>query len=316
VKLVVVGGTGFIGSHVVAMARAAGHTVCVLSRRAGMVGAEYRDVEYRRLDLGRPEDRRALPAILHDAGAVLHLASSTVPGTGDRAPAADVQDNLIGLIAILEAMGAAGLGRLIYLSSGGAVYGPPETVPIREDHRLSPISSYGIVKVAAEQYIRLFARNRGISAVILRPSNPYGEGQAGTGVQGLVGTLLARALSGEPVAVWGDGTTLRDYLHVRDLADLILRATESRAEGTFNAGSGRGTSVNEMIDRVRRVTGRSLEVSYGPARSVDAPVSILDATAARATFGWEPRIDLDKGLRLTWDWSLLQHRAKAEPPGA
>jgi UDP-glucose 4-epimerase len=315
VKLIVFGGTGFIGTHVVDLARSAGHSVCVISRQAETRRLPRTDVDYRRIDLGNPQDRLGLPEILRGADAVLHLASSTVPGTSGRSPASDVQTNLVGLLAILENMLVAGTRRLIYLSSGGAVYGPPESVPIREDHPLNPISSYGIVKVAAEQYVRLFSRDRGLSSVILRPSNPYGDRQSGIGVQGLVSTVLARTLSGEPLEVWGDGSAVRDFLHVRDLADLVLRAAETKVQGTFNAGSGRGTSVNEMIAIANKVTGRSLDVTYAPARSVDTPVSILDSSAARSTFGWMPQTDLRDGIRQTWDWICSQPSVETAPYG-
>jgi UDP-glucose 4-epimerase len=313
VRLVVFGGTGFIGTHVVDLARSHGHRVVVVARRSEMLRPPRSDVEYLRMDLGKPEDTAALPEILRDADAVLHLASSTVPGTGDKDPTADVRDNLVGLVAVLLAMTAVGTRRLIYLSSGGAVYGPPESIPIREDHRLLPVSSYGIVKVAAEHYIRLFSRNQGLSSVVLRPSNPYGERQSGIGVQGLVSTLLSRAMSLDPVEVWGDGSAVRDYLHVQDLAALILQSTESDVEGTYNAGSGQGISVNGMIALVNSITGRRLSVTYQAARSVDASKSILDCSAARAAFGWEPHIALEDGIRATWNWVRSRPQVEALP---
>jgi UDP-glucose 4-epimerase len=203
-------------------------------------------------------------------------------------------------------MVAAGVRRLVYLSSGGMVYGIPDVVPIPESHPLRPIGSYGIVKVAAEAFIGLYARNKGLSPVILRPSNTYGERQGRDGAQGVVNALLRRAMTGETIEIWGDGSVVRDYLSVHDLARLCLTAAESGVNGTFNAGSGLGTSLRTLIDMVAEVTGRKLDVSYGPARQLDAPVTILDNTAARATFGWEPQVSLRDGLCAAWDWHRQQ----------
>jgi UDP-glucose 4-epimerase len=261
-------------------------------------------VEIQRLDLREEMAMPRLASAVSEADAVLHMASSTVPGTGDRNPKLDVTDNLISLLSVMEVMSSAKVSRLIYLSSGGAVYGPSSEIPIREDHPLRPISSYGTVKAAAESFIHLFARTRELSPIILRPSNPYGERQGHEGSQGLVNTLLRRSLSGDPLEIWGDGSAVRDYLHVNDLARLIVRATESNLQGVFNVGSGTGTSIREMIDLAASITGRPLRVVYKPVRSVDPPVSVLDTRAARDSFGWNPEITLRDGLARTWAWHL------------
>jgi UDP-glucose 4-epimerase len=308
-RLVVLGGTGFIGSHVVDHLLAAGHSVCAVSRQPEAPRAQSGGIDYLHLDLRQRAALDALVPAIEGADAVLHMVSTTLPGTGDLDPRTDVADNLVSLVGVMELMLSLGNRRLIYLSSGGTVYGLPTTVPIPEDHPLRPINSYGIVKVAAESYVGLFARTKGLSPVILRPSNPYGDRQGRAGSQGLVNTLLRRAQSGEAIEVWGDGTVVRDYLHVQDLARLVVLAAESSAEGTFNAGSGVGTSVREMIDLAASVTGHQLETVYRPGRSVDVPVSILDRSAAQATFGWSPRIDLREGVARTWDWLQTQTAA-------
>lgn len=297
-RLVVLGGSGFIGSHAVAGLVRAGHEVTVVSRRAQPIlprepAARYQQVDYRHTD--------RLADLIAGKDAVLHTIGTTFPGSVTPDPRSEIADDLMASVAILDLMEAVGVRRLIYISSGGTVYGVPDTLPVPETHALRPINSYGIVKVAIESYIGLHARTKGLSSVILRPSNPYGDGQGAVGSQGLINTLLRRALSGEAVEIWGDGSIVRDYFHVRDLARLCVAAAESDVTGVFNAGSGTGISVRDLVDLVSEVTGRELNVNYGPGRLVDIPSSILDVSAAAQTFGWVPNITLRDGIARTWD---------------
>ena len=298
-RCVVLGGCGFIGAHVVDVLVAAGHDVCAVSRRPEALRGPVPGVDYRLVDY---RDREALSKAFVDCDAVFHMISATTPGSGDLNPVGDVEDNLIATLGVLDLMLERGISRLIYVSSGGAVYGEPDHVPIPEGHPLRPINSYGIVKAAIESYVELYARTKGLSPVILRPSNAYGAQQGRVGTQGLVNTLLHRALRDQPVSIWSDGSIVRDYLHVHDLARLALQACESGVTGVFNAGSGVPVSVRELIALVSEVTGRELTVEYGPQRSVDVPVSVLDISKARKVFGWSPEIALRDGLAQTWAW--------------
>ena len=282
---------------------AAGHSVRVVSSRGPDTMQAAPGLTYLKADT---RDPGAICDALAGCDAVMHMVSTSLPATGDLNPTGDIRDNLVATVSLLESMRDQGIRRLVYLSSGGTVYGVPEALPIPETHPLRPINSYGIVKAAAESYIGLFARTSGLSPVILRPSNPYGPRQGRAGQQGLVNTLMSRALSGDPVQIWGDGSVVRDYLHVRDLARLCRLAIGGTVEGVFNAASGQGTSIREMIDLVSEVTGRPIDARYGPARAVDAPVSVLDISAAGRTFGWHPEIGLRDGLASTWTWRLAQ----------
>lgn len=305
-RVLVLGGCGFIGSHIVDALLAAGHRVRIVSRRPEALRAPLPGVDYRLADC---RDAAALSAAMVDQDCVVHALSSTTPGSGDRDPQDDVAQNLVSALTLLDLMSQAGVRRLVYLSSGGMVYGIPEIVPTPEAHPLRPIGSYGIVKVAVENYISMYARTSGLLSVILRPSNTYGERQGANGADGAVSALMRRTLSGERFEIWGDGSVVRDYLHVSDLARLCLLAVESGATGTFNAGSGVGTSLKTIVERVAEVSGRSIDVGYGDARSVDSPVSILDVAAAGAAFGWAPTVTLTEGLRATWTWHL-RHAAR------
>jgi UDP-glucose 4-epimerase len=195
-----------------------------------------------------------------------------------------------------------GLSRILFLSSGGTVYGIPETIPIPETHPLRPINSYGIVKATIEHYLDLYRRTRGISPVVIRASNPFGPRQAHSGVQGVISTFLRRVYSGEPVEIWGDGTVVRDYLDVRDLAEICVLAGTSSEEGPYNAGSGYGLSINEIVQAIRKVTGSDFKTIYKPGRAIDVPFSVLDCSRAKKDFGWKCETQFDSALRMTWEW--------------
>lgn len=298
-RVLVIGGSGFIGSHVVDGLIASGHRVRVFDRQGERFRPPLKGVEYQ---FGTFGDRMAVIEALSGIDVVMHLVSTTFPGTANLDPKADVRDNLVASIALMEAMRDLGTPRLVFLSSGGTVYGIPQTVPIPEDHPLRPINSYGIVKVAIESYIDMFRRIHGISAAVIRASNPYGPRQSHSGVQGVVSTFLRRVEAGEPIEIWGDGSVVRDYLFVADLAGLCVRAAETSIDGAFNAGSGTGTSLSEIVTTIGTITGADLRPVYKPGRPVDAPVSVLDVTRAREAFGWTAQTPLVDGMRATWAW--------------
>ena len=203
-------------------------------------------------------------------------------------------------------MQRVGSKRILFLSSGGTVYGIPERIPIPETYPLRPINSYGIVKSSIEHYLDLYRRARGLSPVIIRASNPFGPRQAHSGVQGVISTFLRRILSGDHIEIWGDGTIVRDYLDVGDLAEICVRAGTSDREGAYNAGSGYGLSINEIVQAIRKVTGLDFKTVYKPGRPIDVSRSVLDCSRAKEDFGWECEIPFDSALQRTWDWLKSQ----------
>jgi UDP-glucose 4-epimerase len=284
---------------------AAGHSVRVFGRRAEVFRPPLAGVDYRLAELG---DASGLASALAGCDAVLHLISTTHPASAERDPIADVQGNLISTLHLLQAMQAAGIRRLLYLSSGGAIYGPPQHLPIAESHPLRPIGSYGIVKAAIESYIALAAR-WGLVATVLRPSNAFGPRQTGSSNAGFVGTALLHLAQGVPVQVFGDGSIVRDYLFVRDLAELCVLAVQSGEGVTINAGTGGGLSLLAVIDAIRRVTGLTPQLQFLPGRPIDVPVSILDVRQAQQSLGWQARTIFEDALAETWDWIRLQVEA-------
>lgn len=242
--------------------------------------------------------------------AIIHLASATVPTTANLDPIADVTDNLISMLRLLETLRALPIRKFVFLSSGGTVYGLPDRVPIPEDHALRPINSYGITKVAIENYLFMEQQLHELPSLILRASNPYGPRQGHAGVQGIIGTHLWRIAEGEAPEVWGDGSVVRDFIHVRDLAQLCHAALVSDHTGCFNAGSGEGKAIIDLVADIGRVVaasgGGEVTPVFKPGRSFDVPRVMLDISKARQLLGWQPRIGLPEGLEETWAWVRRQ----------
>lgn len=302
-RALVIGGSGFIGSHVVDNLLARGIAVRVYDRSPERFRPTPEAVDFRQGDF---TDSSALAEALVDIDVVYHLLSTSVPSTSNLDPVADIQGNLVGTVQLLELMRSAEVRRMVYLSSGGTIYGPPQTDPVSETHPERPISSYGIVKSAIEKYILMEQHLHGLSPVILRASNPYGPRQGHGGVQGVVGTFLWRVAQEEPIQIWGDGSVVRDFIHVSDLAELCAQCGSARITGVFNAGSGEGTSISRILDIVTAVTGRAITPTFKPGRGFDVPRVVLDISAIRAQLTWAPEIELDSGIKDTWAWIRQQ----------
>jgi UDP-glucose 4-epimerase len=210
---------------------------------------------------------------------------------------------VISTIHMLDAARRMKVKMVLFASSGGTVYGVPREVPIKESHPTEPTCSYGIGKLAIEKYLRLYHELHGLEYRILRIANPYGEEQRVTGAQGAVAVFLSRAVNDETIEVWGDGTVVRDFLHVSDVSDAFLKAMSYRGEHRlFNIGAGKGHSINELLAAIEALLRRPVRRDYLPMRQFDVPVNVLDITRARQALGFEPRTSLHQGLERTLQW--------------
>jgi UDP-glucose 4-epimerase len=307
-KVLIIGGCGFIGSHVVDVLKERATQIRVLDRRPETFRQPVPGVDYIRGDLS--EVALVTEAVL-GMDAVIHLASSTVPYTSNLDPVGDIVDNLVGSVRLLEVMRSVGVRNILYLSSGGTVYGIPQHLPVTEDHPLQPLNSYGIIKVSVEKYLHMYGHLHGLRYCILRASNPYGPRQGHAGVQGVIGTYLWRIARGEQIEIWGDGSIVRDFIHVRDLAELCARTLTSDVSGTFNAGCGQGVSIADVVSVVARVVGCDLSPEYKHGRTFDVPRVVLDISRAKTAFKWAPRIALTDGIAETWSWVRDRHWSHA-----
>jgi UDP-glucose 4-epimerase len=303
VKCVVLGGAGFIGSHLAERLLRGGHAVRVFDQLdrdpAGGVSSR-RDIEWMHGDFRNPAD---VGAAIAGCQAVFHLVSTTLPQSPNANPAADVADNVIGTVQLLEACRREGGHKIIFASSGGTVYGVPRAVPITEEHPTHPITSYGIGKLTIEKYLELYRVLHGVDYCVLRIANPFGERQRVASGQGAVTTFLHRAHRGETIEIWGDGSVVRDYLYVGDVVEALARTLDYRGERrVMNIGSGVGRDLNEIMAAIERVIGRPVQRRYVPGRSFDVPANVLDIRLARAELGWQPATAFDEGLRRTLRW--------------
>lgn len=304
-KALVLGGNGFIGSHLVDYLLDAGHSVRVFDRGNERYRKPLSKVDYR---LGSFDDIPKLAEALEEIDVVYHLISTTVPSTSNKDPIYDIESNLISTVKLLDLIRQSNIPRIIYLSSGGTVYGIPEVSPIPETHPLKPICSYGIIKVAIENYIQMYHHLYGLDYAVLRVSNPYGERQGHTGVQGVIGTFMGKVISNDNIDVWGDGSVVRDFIYIGDLATLCVEVGESNQTGIFNIGSGKGHSVKEIIETLSSVSGKKINPKYSSKRSYDVPRVELDICKVKKSFLWRPRTELLDGMSKTWAWVVTQDK--------
>jgi UDP-glucose 4-epimerase len=297
-NVLVLGGNGFIGSHLVDKLRQNKHTVHVFDQQHEHYRQPLPDVHYHLGDFG---NRGMLADVLRGIDVVFHLISTTVPKTSNSDPAFDVSSNVIETIFLLEQCVKENVKKVIFASSGGAVYGKPLALPVVEDSPTAPESSYGITKLTIEKYMRLFHQLYGLEYGIVRPSNPYGPRQNLFAQQGVIAVFMGKIIRGDPIEIWGDGEALKDYIYISDLIDGMYKAAFQPASARiFNLGSGAGHSLNEIIHILRQVTGKPLNVAYSAPKAHDVAQIYLDVTRAKEQLAWQPSTTLDIGIEKMW----------------
>lgn len=293
-----IGGNGFYGLTLAHAMVNAGYRVHIASRHA--VPGQRNGIEFHQ---GGQDGTAIMAPLLGKCEVVVHLASTTTPGSSARRPRVDVEENLLPAAALIELMVPHPPERLIFVSSGGAIYGNPPRLPVGESTTPQPLSYHAAGKLALESQFSVFAQASNIPLAILRPSNLYGPGQHMRHGFGFVRTLLEKALRNEPVEIWGDGSAVRDYLFIDDAVEACLQLIDNLdTDGPFNVGSGAGTSIRDLIGVVEDVTGRELTITQRPARGTDVSAIVLETTRLQTATSWTPRIGLEEGLRRTWAW--------------
>lgn len=308
--VLVTGGAGFIGSHVADHLLADGFHVTVLdnlstgTRRNVPSGAEFIEG-----DIGSAD----AAALIRDRqfAAIVHLAAQIDVRRSVADPVADARINVLGSLNLLEAVRAhAPTTRVIFASTGGALYGRFVVPPSPETDAKDPEAPYGIAKLSVEYYLAYYARVHGLATVALRFGNVYGPRQDPHGEAGVVAIFCTRLLNGEPLTVYGDGTQTRDYVYVHDVADACVRAVDAPVPPAdtvdacaFNVGTGEGTSVLALAQLLQSVSGRATDVVHAPPRAGELQHSSLDSAKLRRQFGWAPVTSLRDGLAATFAWS-------------
>jgi UDP-glucose 4-epimerase len=309
-SILILGGCGFIGSHVVDRFIASGHAVRVLDIQAERYREAVPGVDYRFGDFG---NRGLLGDAMQGVDVVIHLVSSTIPKTSNDDPVFDIQSNLVESVACLQQCLKARIRKVIFLSSGGAVYGNPADCPVSEEAPTNPLCSYGVVKLAIEKYLDLFRSLHGLNYAVVRASNPFGPRQNPFGGQGVIPAMLTRIALNRPIEIWGDGSVVRDFIYVGDLADAIYAATFDNVQSrVFNVGSGTGLSLLEVIAKISLALDIQPSVNFLPGRPFDVQRIYLDVSRARRELNWIPRTSLEDALWRTW--AFVQEAVKLEPP--
>lgn len=300
----VLGGLGFIGRHVaLTLARQGAHVVIadrVLPSeelRLELEAAAGTSIAIRRLEFASADWADELA----DIDVVHHYSWATIPQTANEDPIRDLEENVRSTVRLLEEMRRHEHIRLVFASSGGTVYGRLLQIPVPETHPLEPITAYGVSKAAVEHYLSFYRGCYGLDCRVARISNPFGAGQDPRRLQGAASAFVFKALANEEITIWGDGSVVRDYIHITDLAEALTELSlASRADcgnpPVFNIGSGEGAALNDILEALSDRLGCSLRVSYLPGRPFDIPISILDIERIRARLNWKPKLVLSEGL--------------------
>lgn len=304
-RCVVFGGAGFLGRHLLTRLETTGRALMCVDRvdrdQSGALPlpANCTFVE-------ATEEPLFCLEVTRGADEIVDLAYSTVPKTSFENPISDIFENLPRIVRLCRAAVQNRVSRIVMVSSGGAIYGQPESLPISERHPTNPISPYGITKLAAEKYAMMFRGSDGLPVICLRPGNAYGPGQEPFRGQGFVATAIVSILQNRPVEVFGETGSIRDYVHVEDICAAITSALDAGEVGAvYNVGTGVGTSNLMILDQLRLLAeadGFQTQVIHYPERVFDVSTNVLDASRLRKDTGWRPVVSLERGLASTWAW--------------
>lgn len=303
-RCLILGGRGFIGSHLVDSLLARGYSVRCFGRpKVTPWSRPYSANDKFELFEGNFECEADIEAALEGCDVCFHLISTTLPKSSNIDPVFDVESNLVGTIRLLKNGIRLGLRKIIFISSGGTIYGSPKGIPISESHPTNPSCSYGITKLAIEKYLALFYELYGLNYCVLRLSNPFGERQRIHASQGAIAVFLGKILRNETIEVWGDGSVVRDYIYISDVISALIMALEYEgSQHIFNIASGHGLSLNQVLEAMEQVTGRVIQRRYIEARPFDVPTSILCIEQAAQTLGWLPTVAFEEGLLSFFRW--------------
>ncbi|MFB3902810.1 MAG: NAD-dependent epimerase/dehydratase family protein [Acidobacteriota bacterium] len=308
-RCLIIGGAGFIGSHVSSRLSLAGMEVRVFDRDPAprpCQGHLLARTEYQQGDI---QNTGEVLSAVDGVTDIVYMAHTTFPASSMHDPCFDLQSNVLPFLRLLQTcLQVSRVKRIIYFSSGGTVYGnTKKKIALTENHPTKPISSYGLTKLICECYLRLAISHSSVTGLVLRPSNAYGIGQNLIRPQGVIAHSLKAIALGQPVMVYGDGTVVRDFVYVSDIADAVLLCLESPFSSpgsvqTYNVGTGQAVSLNSLLNLMENVTGKRCNIEYHPARTFDCAYNVLDCSLIRKAFGWGPKTSLREGIGLVWDW--------------
>jgi UDP-glucose 4-epimerase len=300
-KILVTGGAGFIGSHVVDLFIEAGHDVVVVDNLStGRLSNLNPKAKFYQVDIRSPELEQVFEA--EHPEVVDHHAAQMDVRRSVADPLYDADINIMGALRVLTLAMKYGVRKFIHISSGGAVYGEPVYVPCDEKHPVTPLCPYGATKYMLELYLYMFKQTHGLDYTIIRYPNVYGPRQDPGGEAGVVAIFTGNMLKGKPVTIYGTGEQVRDYVFVKDCARVNLMVLNQGSGNVYNLGYGVGTTVNQVFQGLKEATQYPLDPIYGPARAGETWQIFLDASHAKQDLGWEPTVPLAEGLKQTVEY--------------
>jgi len=300
-KILVTGGAGFIGSHIVDELVAKGHEVVIIDDLStGQKENIHPQGKLVELNIADPKVKEIFSQEKFDY--VFHLAAQIDVRRSVAEPIFDAETNIIGGLNILENCKNFNIKKVIFSSTGGAIYGDTKIIPTPEEHREEPISPYGICKLALEKYLRFYYETFGLPYMILRYGNVYGPRQNAKGEAGVVAIFINKILAGEEPIINGDGEQTRDYVFVRDVARANLLALEKGGADIFNVGTEKATSVNQVFQLINSSFGNQIKEKHGEAKKGEQRTSCLSFGKIKNSLGWSPEMELEKGIKETVEW--------------
>lgn len=300
-KILVTGGSGFLGHNLILALRNAGHEVTCLDRYE----APFLKENQVNFISGDMSEKNLVEQSLDGMDAIIHLACTILPQMSNVDPYFDLMTNVGSTIQMLDACIRRGVKKVVFLSSGGTVYGKLEEIPVKETAATNPTCSYGITKLMIEKYLRLYHQLHGLQTHAVRLANPYGRFQRVKSPQGVIPVFCYRALKDEEIQIWGDGTVQRDFIYVDDAVAAIVKllGTDDHADlREINIGSGKSVSLNDLLVGIESILGKKIKVVYQEKRDFDVPISVLDISKAEKLLNWKPQYSLTKGLEKTINW--------------
>nr|WP_319539994.1 NAD-dependent epimerase/dehydratase family protein [uncultured Methanospirillum sp.] len=302
-KCLILGGNGFIGSNLArGLLLDKGYSVrvfCSINSQLNNLSDIVDDIEIFRGNFLSEVD---LKEALVDIDYVFHFISLTTPASSIFDPLFDIHTNIIGTVQLFEIAKDMGIEKIIYSSSGGTVYGDSDEDFFKENNCINPQSPYAISKCAVEQYLKYYKRIYGLNYLILRYSNPYGEGQNPQGKQGVIPIFINTIKKGGSPIIFGDGTAIRDYIYIKDAVDATIQLLQTKNNSQiYNIGSGEGTSLNEIIEIISDITQKEIIPNYLDDSKVYAKRIVLDISKIYNDIGWNPQVTLKEGIKKLWD---------------
>jgi len=297
-KILVTGGAGFIGSHLVDRLIKLGHKVVVIDNLStGKKENLNKESIFYEADIQGPELGEVFAKEKPEI--IFHLAGQINIRRSVKDPIKDAKINILGTLNLLENSRKQNVEKFIFSSTGGAIYGDTNIIPTPENHLLQPVSPYGVGKLAVEKYLYFYRRVYGLSFVSLRYANIYGPRQNPEGEAGVVAIFCNKISKGEQPIINGDGKQTRDFVYVEDAVEANILSLRKGVEGSFNIGSGKETSINTIFEEIKRALNSDFEKTYGPAKTAEQRRSCLDFSKAKAELNWEPKIGLRQGIEKT-----------------